>query len=908
MRIRQLRAWLVRCAGLFGRAARDHEFQEELESHLQMHIEDNLRAGLSPAEARRQALVKLGGVTQTKEAHHRGRGFPMLEDLWQDLRYGARMLWKSPSFTFIAVLTLALGIGANTAIFQLIDAVRLRALPVQEPQQLAEVRIADMKGARGSFASWHPSLSNPIWEQVRERQQAFSGVFAWGADDFNIGTGSEVRLARGLWVSGDFFNVLGVRPALGRVFNAADDRRGCDAATAVISQQFWQREFGGDPAVVGKQIVLDDQPVEVVGVTPASFYGPEVGRSFDVAVPICSEALIRGADNRLASGTDWWLVVMGRLKPGWSVEQATAQLNTISAGIFETTLSPKYPAESVKNYLAFKLAAFPAASGISQVRETYESPLWMLLGIAGLVLLIVCANLANLLLARASTREREIAVRLALGASRARIVRQLLAESLLLAVIGAALGALLAGFLGEFLVSLLSTQDNQLFVDLRIDWLVLGFTAAMALLTCILFGLTPALRAARVAPIEAMKASGRGLTAGRERFSLRRALVVVQVALSLVLVVGALLFSRSLGKLLAADVGFRQEGILIAQIDSSRMNIPKENRLAFKRELLEHIKAAPGVNSAATTDIVPLSGSGWFNNVWMDGTDPAGKKGVARSRISADYFKTLDTPLVAGRDFDERDAPAASKVAIVNEEFARQFNGGANPVGRSFWVETTPNDPQTRYEIVGLVRNTKYDNVREDAQAIAYFPLTQAPRYGQFQQLLIRANAPSADLIASVKRAVGEVSPQSTIKFQVLREEIQDSLMRDRLMAILSGFFGLLALALACVGLYGIVSYGVASRTHEIGIRLALGAQTRDVRLMILRESLLLVVIGVGVGLPIALTVPRLISAFLFGLTPTDPISLALAVLALLTAALAAGYLPARRATKVDPMIALRYE
>ena len=566
------------------------------------------------------------------------------DEMFQDLRYGARMLVKNKSFTAVAILSLALGIGANTAIFQLIDAVRLRTLPVRAPQELAEVRLADMKGARGGFVR-SPSVTNPIWEQIRDRQQVFSGIFAWGTDNVNLAPGGEVRSARMLYVSGDFFNTLGVQPALGRVFTTSDDQRGCGEPGPVISHEFWQSEYGGDANVIGRKLMLADHPFEIIGVTPSNFFGMEVGRSFDLALPLCAIPLVRGNNNFL-SGTMWWLTVTGRLKSGWSLEQATAQTQAISPGLFEAALPANYPPVSVKDYLGSKLIAVPAGSGVSQLRENYEQSLWLLLAIAGLVLLVACANLANLLLARASAREREIAVRQALGASRGRLIRQLLVESLLLAAVGAALGAGLAQALSRLLVAFLSTSADPVFLDLATDWRLLGFAAGLAVLTCLLFGLAPAIRATRMEPGAAMKAGGRGMTADRERFSLRRALVVVQVALSLVLVAGALLFSRSLGNLLTVDTGFRQEGVLTATVIFRRLNLPPNRYPAFKDELLDRMRALTGVESAAI-GMTPFSDWGGAKG-WIDGTDSQQAKGTSLSRVGPDYFKTLQIPLLAG--------------------------------------------------------------------------------------------------------------------------------------------------------------------------------------------------------------------------------------------------------------------
>ena len=825
----------------------------------------------------------------------------------QDLRFGIRILLKNPGFTMVAVLSLALGIGANTAIFQLLNAVRLKTLPIKNAQELAEIRLTDMSGTRGNKSARYPAVTNPIWEEIRGRQQGFSGIAAWGSGSFNLAQGGEVRPAKGLWVSGDFFNVLGVQPELGRTFMTAEDQRGCSAPGVVISHSFWQREYGGDKSVVGRKLSLSDHQFEIIGITPASFFGLEVGTSFDVALPICADAIISGKNNRLDSGTNWWLMITGRLKSGWTIEQASTQLQSISPSLFQQTLPTNYPPVSVNNYLGSKLEAVAGGAGYSTLRENYERPLWLLLAIAGLVLLIACANLANLLLARASSREREMAVRQAVGASRGRIVRQLLVETLLLTLLGTALGAVLAQGLSRFLVSSIGTGLDSVFLDLTPDWRVLGFATGVAAFTCVLFGLTPALRATRVQPGAVMKASGRGLTASRERFSLRRALVVLQVALSLVLVTAALLFIRSLNNLLTTDSGFGREGLLIARVGFGRLNIAPERRVAFREELRERMRVIPGVETAADMDFVPLAGSARSNNVWLDGRNAEDKIRADLNRVGVDYFKTLKLRLLGGRDFSSQDVANSPKVAIVNETFARVLLE-TNPVGRRVLVEATPSEPETSYEIVGMVRDAKFEELREELLPMVYLASSQDPQPTQGRQFLIRSSLPQADITAGVNRALNETNPAIDISFQWFKTMVEESVLRERLMAALSGFFGVLALLLASIGLYGILSYGVASRNNEIGIRMALGAKSRDVLSLILREAFLLVVIGVAVGLPVVFVATRFASTLLFGLSPTDPLSLFLAGLLMLGVALVAGYLPARRATRVDPLVALRYE
>jgi predicted permease len=905
--MRWIHKFTLRARSLIRRGRVEQELSDELRFHLEELTEEKLAKGVPADEARYAALRELGGVEQIKEECRDMRRVNHIENFLQDARYGLRQLRRNPGFAAVALLSLALGIGANTAIFQLLDAVRLRMLPVENPQQLAEVHLTNRRWRQGNFFNWHAMLTYAIWEELRANHEPFSGVVAFAPDDLNLAPRGEVHLVRGLWVSGDFFNVLGVHPLMGRVFNTADDQRGCGSgAGAVVSYSFWQRELGGEPSAIGRKLTIDYHPVEIIGVTPASFFGLDVGHSFDVALPICSQPVLGDEDNYLDTKYDWWLTVIGRLKPGWTLDKATAYLGSISPGIFEATLPPAYDAEHARKYLAFKLGAYPSGSGISSLRESASDPLGLLLAITGLVLLIACANLANLMLARASAREREVAVRLALGALRRRLVRQMLAESLLLATAGGGTGLILAGTLSKLLAQLLSTRENQVLLTLSPDWRVFAFTALVAMLATVLFGLMPALRATRIAPGEAMKAGGRGLTADRQRFGLRRVLVISQVAFSLVLIVGALLFTRSLRNLLTVDLGFRRTGILITDLDLTQLHLPVERRFVFDRQLLDQIRSTPGVDSAAAAAIVPTEGGSTNRTVWMDGSDSSQAKTPWFNRVSPEYFKTMGTPLLAGRDFDDHDTSTSPKVAIVNEAFARQFANGANPIGKRLWQKAELGQPQILYEIVGLVKNTKYQDLREEFPPLVYVPITQGTEADQ--PILIRSRVPLADLSSRVKQTILQMKPDVSIQFRTMQGMIHDELVSERLMATLSGFFGILAALLASIGLYGVMSYMVVRRTNEIGIRMTLGASRGEITRMIIREAGVLLATGLGVGMLLSLAGGRAASSLLFGLKAYDPLTLAIAAALLSLIALAASYVPARRATKVDPMVALRYE
>jgi putative ABC transport system permease protein len=896
--------------GLWGKRRVERELDEEVRDFLEKSTVEKMREGMTREEAQRAARMEMGGVELVKENVRSASWETHIETLWSDLRFGARLLRFNPVFAGAAILSLALGIGANTAIFQLLDAVRLRTLPVKNPQELASVRIDQRQSMSGSSSGRYSDLTYAMWEQIRAQQQGFSRIFAFSPTEFNISPSGQVHDVQALWVSGEFFETLGVVPALGRLLTEADDHPGCASSGVVISHSFWQHEYGGDRSVVGRMVSINRHPFPIIGVAPPGFYGVEMGRYFDIAAPICAEPIVDGVEDAMLPRRDgWWLATMGRLKPGWSMERASAQVKTISPGLFEATLPPEFNPEQAKRFLAYRLGAFPAGTGVSDLREDYEDPLWLLLGLAALVLVIASANLANLLLARASAREKEMGMRMAIGASRWRLIRQLLAESLLLAGIGAFLGALLARSLSQLLVASLSTENNPLFVDLGTDWRVLGFTIGLAVATCVLFGLAPAMRATNVSPGVVLKESGRGTTDGRSLFGLRRILVVSQIALSLTLLVGALLFARSLGKLASVDTGFQRDGILITDIDFTSLNLPTERRIPFANELLDRVRAIPGVESAAISKIVPLSGNGEAHDILpgVSGT-PEGKiSSTAFNRVSPGFFETLRTPMIAGRDFDAHDVAGAPLVAIVNESFAKKFIKDKNPVGTLLRVRRM-SKISGPYEIVGLVKDTKYVDLRETAQDILYTPLAQLDRPDADALILIRSNAPVSVLISSVKSVANRANPDMDVSFDVFRQMIEEGLLRDRLMARLSGFFGILAVLLAVIGLYGVISYMVARRRNEIGIRMSLGADRRSIIALVLRESLLLLAVGLGLGIGLALAASRAASSLLFGLKPHDAATFFLATVILAVIALAASYIPAVRASRLDPLEALRHE
>jgi putative ABC transport system permease protein len=901
------RLWL-RLQTLFRRERAAQLLDDELQFHLDEQFAENVAAGMSLEEARYAAKRVFGNSTLLKEEARDSWGWISLEQIGQDLRYGIRILRKSPGFTSVAVLTLALGIGANTAIFELVNAIRYRTIPVKDPSQLAIVRVANnFDNASGNFTSRHPLLTYALWREIEAHQEGFSKIFVWSTNDVNLAKGGQKHFAQGLWVSGDFFETLDVRPLIGRLLAQQDDQTGCGQVNAVISYAFWRREYGGDPSIVGQQINVNDYPAEIVGVTPQNFYGIEVGKTFDVAIPLCSEDAIHGEQSRVKPRDTWWLAAMGRLKPGWRITKASAQLTAISPAMLKATLPTSYDAGAAKTYLEFKFAAFPADTGFSLLREEAERPLQVLMGMAGLMLLITCANVANLMLARGSSREREMAVRLAMGAPRNRLIRQLLSEGLVLMVFGTALGVVLADYFSRVLLSLIDSPHDPIFLVLKFDWRVLAFTTALALGTLLIFGLVPALRTTETSPGSVLKSASKAGALGHQHWALRRILVISQVAFSLVLLVASLMFVRSLRNLLTLDPGFRPEHLLLTRVDFSHLNLPKERRSDFMVQLVARAKEIPGVDAVSEVRGAPMTGNGWDGAVLGPNSEEI--IGVTeRNRIAPDYFHTIETPVLAGRELTQGDALTSPPVAIVNEVYVKKFFHGQNALGKIARLEALPGQPPDRYEIVGVVKDTKYMELREEFPPTLYVPIAQSVDPGQGIELVMRSEVPMAQLVPELRSAMAALNPEIELNSRIYETLIRESLLPDRAMAELSTFFGALALLLAAMGLYGVISYMVARRTSEIGIRMALGAQKRDILSMVLREAGVLLCVGLVAGSVISFALARVTASLFFGLKANDPSSIALGTVVLAAIALFSTALPARRAADLDPTLALQEE
>lgn len=896
-------------ASLFHRSKVEGEMDEELRSHIQDRADDLQRRGIARAEAERQARIEFGGYQKFKEECRESLGVHLYETTIQDLRFGIRVLRKSPAFTGVAILTLALGIGANTAIFSLIDSVMLRLLPVQKPQELVQVSRANPANQLlGPI-----SFTNTLWEQIRDHVDVFSTAFAWSSGAFNLSQGGAVQSVNSIVVSGDFFNGLGVRPVAGRLFSMADDQRGCPDL-AVVSYGFWQDHFGGVQSAIGSTLSLNSHPFQIIGVSAPGFYGLDVGSKFDVAIPICSTAVFDGKRSRLDVRAWWWLNIVGRMKPGLYPQQVNARLKVLSPQIFSASAPPNWTPEELDAFTHTLLAATPADTGVSGfvgVRKQFSQPLLILMGVVGLVLLIGSANLASLMFARATSRNKEIAVRKALGASRARLVRQLLTECLLLSFAGAALGLVFARWGASLLVRYISTTRNKVFLDLSLDGRVLAFTAGIAVLSALLFGVLPALRSTRVSLTAAMK--GGPAEANSQIPFLRpgKWIVGCQVAFSLVLVVVAGLFLRSLVKLTTLDIGFDRSNVLIVRANLNNTNISAEQRLGIYDEIETRFRALPGAVSVGRSVRTPVSNFEWNQEVQVESVPPPKNEEDALAYfnfISPGYFPTLRTPLLTGRDFKESDTKTSAPVAIVNETFARKFLGGANPAGRYLRTVEDGGKLGPPIQIVGLVKDSKYESLREKTYSQAFFPASQLHDTDGSESFLLRTGNQPSSLVSPAEKAIAEVNKAISLDFHSLAEQVDDSMVQERLLATLSTFFGGLALLLAMIGLYGALSYVVAQRRSEFGVRMALGAPPASILRLVMREVTVILVGGGLAGIGLSLLSVRVLQQLLFGLSSHDTTTMLAAIVVLSLVALLAGYLPARRAMKVDPMVALRYE
>jgi len=888
--MKKMRAFLRRLGAFLRKKSWERDLDAEMESNLQFHIEDNLRSGMNPIEARRQALLKFGGIESAKESYRDRRTLPVLEHLLQDLRYAVRALRKNPAFTAVAVLSLALGIGANTAIFSLIDAVLLRELPIRDPHRLFSLSLAGPKGPKEMS-----SIRYGLFKQLQNDRQILSGIFTFhGSPRANIVVGQQGEVTDALVASADYFRVLGVEPLIGRTFEPSDEN------VAVISHRYWKRRFVGDPSVVGQPIAINRVPYTVIGVTPPEFFGPIVGTWIDITIPGP-----RGTGGMLKDN-DTLAWVMGRLADGVSEQQARSALTAQAQAWSASRGLRQRPV----------IALDPASRGLSFLRAQFSKPLRVLMAMVALVLLIACANVAGLLVARASARQQEMAVRIGIGASRGRLIRQLLTESILLSLVGGVLGLLLANWASPTFTSFVSTVKDPVVLDVALDLRVFAFAFFLSTITGILFGLVPALQGTRVDLVSALKDSARS-SGGASRSMLRHALVAGQIALALLLVAGATLFARSLANLKNLDTGFRRDSVLLISLEPAGIGYRDEQIARLYEQILDRVEQVPGVRSATLLRNNLLQNAATFTTIVVPGRRPRPEdelefapglrmqSAVHSFAVGPRFLETMGMTLAEGRDFTRVDRRGAPLVAVVNETFARHFFPGDSALGKRFGYRT---EEPYAVEIVGVMKDVRHARLREPALRTMYVACLQNPECWRDTTLQVRTSITTA-MVPMLRRAIGEIEPNLPIySTTTLERMFNDSVVTERTLALLSGFFGSLALILSCVGLYGLLAYSVERRRTEIGIRMAVGAQRADVMAIVLKEMAVLILAGIVFGVAATLAAGRWVESFLYGLTPSDPLMLALTVAALAATAALSTWPPARRAARTDPTISLRHQ
>jgi len=828
-----------------------------------------------------------------------------------DLRIALRHLRATPMITLVAVLSLALGIGANTAIFSLINSLIVRPLPIADPQRL--VIVSDTRAGRTGVAAW----TYGVWDAMRPYLNQFDASAAWFSERLNLAEGGgPLEPTDALWVTGRYFDTLGVPALLGRTITARDDTRtAADGPVAVISYRLWQARFGGAADVIGRRLVVERVAFTIVGVTRPSFFGGEVGRSFDVALPMNTEPLIGGRPSRIdRAGGFYALTVVLRLKPAQTIDQATALLRGVQSQIRQAAMPPTLPAQFQAEFMKDPLAAVAAGTGTSNLRERFQEPLIFLMAVVALVLLIACANIANLQIARTVARRHDVSVRLALGAARWRVIRQTLIESLLLSAAGAALALVFAAWSSRFIVSRLAAGRQQVYLDLSLDWRVLLFTATVAIVATMLSGLLPAVRAGRGAPIDALKERNRATDPRAGRIA--SSLIVAQVALSLVIVVAAGLFVQTFQRLDNGPHGFDGNRVLLVNLNLVRTSVAPDQRVEFVRRLVDDMAGLPGAGTVSASMVTPIQGFGIVDLVRVPGGPTSmapmqgnrlGDRSTYANSITPGWFATYGMPLKAGRDFTRADMQTPSAVIVVNEAFAGKFLRGRDPVGATVSFDG-PAGPIVK-TVVGIVGDAAYNSMREQGVPIEYLPLAQgqiAPRVNDMTISVRAAVGSPTRLVRAITDTLTAADRDLVFSFRTMNDQIDASLVQDQLIALLSGFFGALALLLAGLGLYGMTAYAVACRRGEIGIRMALGSTRARMLRFVLSGAARVVFAGVAIGVGLSLWASRFVTTLLFGIEPRDLPTLAIAALTLTVLALAATWLPAFRASRLDPASVLR--